>query len=61
LKPLVSKYVESWNSGNLGQLDPIIDMNFVYHSNQSPIVNGIDELKKVITNFRSAFPDVKLV
>ena len=61
LKPLVYKYVEAWNSGNLGQLDAIIDLNFVYHSNQSPIVNGIDELKKVITNFRSTFPDMKLV
>ena len=60
LKPLVYKYVEVWNSGNLGQLDSIIDLNFVYHSNQSPIVNGIDELKKVITNFRSSFPDMKL-
>lgn len=61
LKPLVYKYVDAWNSGNLGQLDPIIDLNFVYHSNQSPIVNGIDELKKAMTNFRSAFPDMKLV
>jgi predicted ester cyclase len=61
LKPLVYKYIDAWNSGNLGQLDPIIDLNFVYHSNQSPIINGIDELKKSMTNFRSTFPDMKLV
>jgi steroid delta-isomerase-like uncharacterized protein len=61
LKPIVNKYVEAWNSGNLGLLDPIIDLNFVYHSNESPIVNGIDELKKAMANFRSTFPDMKLV
>jgi predicted ester cyclase len=61
LKPLAYKYVEVWNSGNLGELDSIIDLNFVYHSNQSPVVNGIDGLKKVITGFRAAFPDMKLV
>ena len=61
LKPLAYKYVEVWNSGNLGELDSIIDLNFVYHSNQSPSVNGVDGLKKVITGFRAAFPDMKLV
>ena len=61
LKPLAYKYVEVWNSGNLGGLDAIVDLNFVYHSNQSPVVNGIDGLKKVITGFRAAFPDMKLV
>lgn len=61
LKPLAYKYVEVWNNGNLGELDALVDLNFVYHSNQSPIVNGIDGLKKVITGFRAAFPDMKLV
>src|ERR1039457_5324990 len=61
LKPLTYKYIEAWNSGNLGELEALVDLNFVYHSNQSPIVNGIDGLKKVITGFRAAFPDMKLV
>jgi|ERR1035437_6508391 predicted ester cyclase len=61
LKPLAYKYVEVWNGGNLGELDAIIDLNYVYHSNQLPDVKGIDGLKKVITGFRTAFPDMKLV
>jgi len=61
LKPLVDKYVEIWNSGNVTDLDAIVASNSVYHSNQSADVNGIDGLKKVISGFRAAYPDLKLV
>jgi steroid delta-isomerase-like uncharacterized protein len=61
LKPLVDKYVEVWNGGNLEKLDAIVASNYVYHSNQSADVNGIDGLKKVISGFRTAYPDLKLV
>src|ERR1035437_8816752 len=61
MKPLVDKYVEVWNSGNLGELDAIISSNYVYHSNQSPDANGLEGLKKVISGFRSSYPDVKIV
>lgn len=61
LKPLVDKYVEVWNSGNLGDLDAIINSTYAYHSNQSPDANGLDGLKKVISGFRTSYPDVKIV
>ena len=61
LKPIVDKYVEVWNSGNLQELDAIIDPNFVRRVNQIPDVHGIDGLKKVISGFRTAYPDLKLV
>ena len=61
MKPLVDKYVEVWNSGNLGELDAIISSNYVYHSNQSPDANGLEGLKKVISGFRTSYPDVKIV
>jgi steroid delta-isomerase-like uncharacterized protein len=60
LKPVVDKYIEVWNNGNLSELDAIMDSNYVHHSNQSPDVD-IDDLKKVISGFRTAYPDVKLV
>ncbi|OGU71005.1 MAG: hypothetical protein A2V93_02605 [Ignavibacteria bacterium RBG_16_34_14] len=60
LKTLVDKYIEVWNNGNLSELDAIMDSNYVHHSNQSPDVD-IDDLKKVISGFRTAYPDVKLV
>ncbi len=61
LKPLVDKYVEVWNGGNLSELDAIMDSNYIYHSNKLPEVNGIDGLKNVVSAFRTAYPDLKLV
>ena len=61
LKPVVDKYVEVWNTGNLEQLDAIIDPKFVRRVNLIPDVNGVDGLKKVISGFRAAYPDLKIV
>lgn len=60
MKPIVDKLIEVWNNGNLDELDTIIDPNFVRSTNLIPDVEGIDGLKKVVTAFRTAFPDVKL-
>ena len=61
LKPLTDKYVEVWNGGNLSELDAIMDSDYIYHANKLPEVDGIDGLKKVISSFRTAYPDLKLV
>jgi steroid delta-isomerase-like uncharacterized protein len=61
LKPLVDKWVEIWNTGNLDELDAIIGPNFVRHVNLSPDVVGLDALKKAISGLRAAYPDLKLV
>jgi steroid delta-isomerase-like uncharacterized protein len=61
LKPLTDKYVEVWNTGNVDELDAIMDSNYIYHANKLPDVNGIDGLKKVLLSFRTAYPDLKLV
>lgn len=61
MKPLTEKYMEVWNTGNLQGLDAIMDPNFHYHDNLSPDVSGLDGLKGIITAFRTAFPDVRLV
>ena len=61
LKPLVDKWVEIWNTGNLDELDAIIGPHFVRHVDLSPDVNGLDGIKKAISGLRSAYPDLKLV
>lgn len=60
LKPLVDKFVEVWNNGNYDELDSIFDPGFVRTENELPDVQGVDGLKKVISGFRTAFPDLKL-
>jgi predicted ester cyclase len=60
LKPLVNKYVEMWNGGNLQEMDSILDPHFVRHVNLAPDVEGIDGMKKAISGFRTAYPDLKI-
>ena len=60
LKPILDKYADAWNTGNLDELDSIVDSNFVRHFNLDPEINGIDSLKKQITMFRTAYPDLKI-
>jgi predicted ester cyclase len=61
MKPIIDKYVEVWNTGNVKDLDAIVDPHFVRHANSEPVVEDIDGLKKVISRFRTAYPDLKIV
>ena len=61
LKPIIDKYAEVWNTGNVSDLDAIMNSDYTYHSNKLPAVNGIDGMKKVIISFRTAYPDLKLI
>lgn len=60
LKPLADKYVEVWNGANPDELDSIMSSDYAYHSNQDSVVNGLEGIKKVISSFRTAYPDAKL-
>jgi predicted ester cyclase len=60
IDPIVDKYVEVWNTGNVDELDAVIDTNFVRHA-ESTSTEGLDNLKKLITGTRTAFPDLDLV
>jgi steroid delta-isomerase-like uncharacterized protein len=60
LKPLVDKYVEVWNTGDVDELDAIMVDSFVRHA-ESTSADGLENLKKLITGSRSAFPDIQLV
>ena len=60
LKPLVDKYVEVWNNGNVDELDAVMSENFVRHA-ESTSAEGLENVKKLITGSRTAFPDIHLV
>jgi steroid delta-isomerase-like uncharacterized protein len=61
LKPIVDKYIEAWNNGNFDSFNAIFDANYVHHENQSPEIKGIEGIEKLISGFRTAYPDGKLV
>ncbi|MFV1977205.1 MAG: ester cyclase [Candidatus Scalindua sp.] len=61
LKPLVDKYNSAWETGNVDGLDAIFDPNFVRHADKGSSADGIENLKKVIKAFKTAYPDLKLI
>ena len=61
LKPTLDKLVQVWNTGNLEELDALIDPQFVRHANPATSLEGLDALKKLVSGFRTAYPDLKLV
>lgn len=60
LMPKADKLVAAWNGGSLDVLDPLFDANFIRKVNQQPDVFGVEGFKKAITDFRTAYPDLKL-
>lgn len=60
LKPLVDKYLEVWNTGNVDELDAVMNENFVRHAGATS-AEGLDNIKKLVAGTRTAFPDIKLV
>ena len=59
LKPIVDVYVDAWNTGNVDKLDSVVDQEYVRHVSPASTTGavGLDSLKKVITNFRTTYPD----
>ena len=51
-------YGEILNKGNFDIVDEVFDANYVMHDAHSP-VSGPDELKGLMTAYRTAFPDIR--
>jgi len=54
-------FSELWNKGNLNVADEIIDMDAVNHDPAAPSLGmGPEATKRLVTMYRSAFPDLVL-
>ena len=58
INPIIEKYLEAWNEGNLDILDDITSLDFELRINPDfKAENSRDFLKESITNTRTAYPD----
>ena len=58
INPILEKYLEAWNEGNLDVLDTITSENFELRINPDfEAETGRDKLKESITRTRTAYPD----
>ncbi len=55
-------YNESWNAGSFAAIDEIVASNFLGHDTENPLlpdeVGGVEGIKRSLTTYRTAFPDV---
>jgi hypothetical protein len=58
INPIIDKYLEAWNEGNLEILDEITPLDFELRINPDfEAKNNRDLLKESITNTRKVYPD----
>jgi predicted ester cyclase len=61
LKAKIKRVIEeAWNQGKLDGLDEIFAPNYVHHRPPFAAFEGLEALKKHITDSRASYPDVKL-
>ena len=58
LRPI---YKEVFNKGNLAVVDEVVAVDYVYHGPGGRTAKGPAGLKEVVTAFRAAFPDVRIM
>jgi len=61
-KTLVRRWFkEIWSKGNLAVADQIVAANYANHDPAGPMPeSGLEGLKKHVTTYRNAFPDLTL-
>jgi steroid delta-isomerase-like uncharacterized protein len=51
---------EIFNEGRLEKLDEVLAPSYIYHDAPEGTMPGTEGVKKVVTMFRAAFPDLKI-
>lgn len=59
-KTIVRRSLEEFNQGNLSVIDELFAPDFVYHDPANPTVHSRQDYKQWLTQFRAAFPDVRI-
>ena len=60
-KPAVDAEVAAWNTGNVDGLDAVMSTSVRRVAAGFPTTETIADFKKTVTDFRTAYPDAKLV
>jgi len=60
-QPAMDALIAGWNDGNMDGLDAAIVANFQRRSPGDLSTDGLDAFKKAVTDFRTSWPDTKVV
>ena len=57
-KTVVRRYLEMWNTGNMGLANEVLASTWVDHSH--PEATGPESVKQAVLQIRAAFPDFRI-
>ena len=60
-KAALDAYLAGWSEGKVDGLDAVLTSNFTRRSSAGMNADGIPAIKKVMTDIRTAYPDLKVV
>jgi hypothetical protein len=60
-QPILDGYLAGWNAGNIDGLDAVLALNFHRRSPGGLNSDDLATMKKVMTDFRTSYPDFKVV
>ena len=52
---------EAFDKGNLTVVDEVLSSDYIVHNSKNRLVNNYDEIKRLISTFRIAFPDLQTI
>jgi steroid delta-isomerase-like uncharacterized protein len=59
-KSIVQHFFEAAAKGNFEEVGRVIDPGFTYHDTSTGDLQGLDDIKRLFTNFRKRYPDLNI-
>jgi steroid delta-isomerase-like uncharacterized protein len=59
--PIQRLFREAFDKGNLAVVDEVLISDCIVHNSETGLINDIDVMKRLISTFRTAFPDLQCV
>jgi steroid delta-isomerase-like uncharacterized protein len=59
-KSIVQHFFEEVAKGNFEEVGRVIDPSFTYHDTSTEELHGLDDIKRLFTNFRKRYPDLSI-
>jgi steroid delta-isomerase-like uncharacterized protein len=59
-KIIVQRFFEAAASGDFEEVGRVIDPDFTYHDTSTEKLHGLDDIKRLFTNFHKRYPDLSI-
>lgn len=60
-KIIVQRFFEAAGKGDFEEVSRVIDPGFTYHDTSTGMLRGLDDIKRLFSNFRKRYPDLRIM